>query len=35
MEPYGKPITKPVIHFAEPTLSTEEENRFSKETQPG
>ena len=32
MEPFTKPITKPVVDFAELTLSTEEENRFSKET---
>ena len=30
MKPYTKPITKSIVGFAEPTLSTEEENRFPK-----
>ena len=35
MEPYTKPITKPIVDFAEPTFSTEEKKRFSKKTLPG
>ena len=30
MEPCTKPITESIVDFAEPTFSTEEENRFSK-----
>ena len=34
MELYAKPVTKPIVDFAEPTLSAEKENRFSKKTLP-
>ena len=34
MESYAEAITKPIVDFAEPTLSTEEKNRFSKKILP-